>query len=87
MLKSLCGKVLGLAYAQALLSLLLLPPVGATICPSDGIVQAELIKRLSRGSSLENSTIHAPRWSLYAAPTPRYVVNVAAESDVAITVC
>lgn len=86
MLQSICRTVLGAAYGHALLFLLLSPPVGATICPNYGSLQTELGERLSRGSSIDKTTIHAPRWSEYAAPDPRFVINVASESDVAITV-
>ena len=75
-----------LAFANASLSLLILPLAGATICPSYGDVENELGTRLSPTSSISNSTASAPRWSLYGAPSPAFVINVASEGDVSTTV-
>ena len=85
-LDAICSKMWALAFAYALLSLLFLPLAGASICPSYGDVKRELGTRLSPRSSISNTTINAPRWSLYAAPNPAFVIHVVSESDVAITV-
>ncbi|KAL8911958.1 MAG: hypothetical protein Q9171_002934 [Xanthocarpia ochracea] len=50
------------------------------------VVQKDLGKSLSRGSSISSVTSDAPRWSLYAAPKPALVVNVDSERDVATVV-
>ncbi len=81
-----CNKKWASAFAIAFLSLLLFPLAGAIICPSYGEVKHELGRRLSPSSSIHNTTTSAPRWSLYGAPSPAFVVNVASESDVAVTV-
>lgn len=75
-----------LAFANASLSLLILPLAAATVCPSYQDVRSELGTRLSPGSSISNSTASAPRWSLYGAPSPAFVINVASEGDVSTTV-
>ncbi|KAK2740307.1 hypothetical protein FQN57_006187 [Myotisia sp. PD_48] len=41
-----------------------------------------LLQRLSSGASIDNNNSNAPRWSLYGAPNPGAVVNVATEQDV-----
>lgn len=81
-----CGKMWALAFANASLSLLLLPLAGAMLCPSYGDVKNELGTRLSPSTSISNTNTNAPRWSLYSAPSPSFVVAVTSESDVAITV-
>ena len=73
-------------FANAALSTLWLPVAGAAVCPNSENIETQLGKSLSPGSTISNTTLTAPRWSLYAAPTPAYVVNVAAEKDVATTV-
>ena len=75
-----------LASMNVVLSLLLSPLAGATTCPTYGDVDNQLGKNLSPGSSISNTTTDAPRWSLYGAPSPAFVINVASESDVATTV-
>ena len=75
-----------LPFGHALLSLLLFPLASATMCPSYGDVESELGMKLSPGSSISKNTTNVPRWSLYRAPSPAFVVNVASESDVAISV-
>ena len=84
MLYSMCGKMWTLAFANVLPSLFFLPLAGATMCPSYGDVEKELGTKLSPGSSITNT--NAPRWSLYGAPSPAFVVNVNSESDVTTTV-
>ena len=73
-------------FAHIVLSIFTLPLASASLCPLANI-EAQLGKSLSPGSTITNTTINAPRWSLYAAPTPALVVNVATEADVATTVC
>ncbi len=75
------------AFVHVVLSLLL-PPFAHTTatCPEYGVLVSQLGRRLSPGSSVSSTTINAPRWSLYGAPDPAFVVNVASESDVATTV-
>ena len=75
-----------LAFGNALLSLLLFPQASAIMCPSYGDVENELGMKLSPGSSISKNTTNAPRWSLYRAPSPAFVVHVASESDVATSV-
>ena len=82
-----CSTLNGLVFTHALLSSLLLPSVVTSTCPDYSNVETEVIKHLSPGSTVDNSTVHAERWSLYAAPNPRFVINVASESDVATIVC
>ena len=73
-------------FAHIVLSILTLPFASASPCPFAKI-ETQLGKSLSPGSTITNTTINAPRWSLYGAPTPALVVNVAIEADVATTVC
>ena len=87
MLHSLRSKLWTLTlFAHIVLSILILPLASASLCPSTKI-ETQLGKSLSPGSTITNSTINAPRWSLYGAPTPALVINVATEADVAATVC
>lgn len=58
----------------------------AAVCPIYGDVESELGRKLSPSSSIDNTTINAPHWSLYRAPKPAFVVNVASEIGVAMTV-
>ncbi|KAL8947958.1 MAG: hypothetical protein Q9222_005805 [Ikaeria aurantiellina] len=58
----------------------------AAACPTFSSINRELGQRLTPGSSISNNTAGAPRWSLYHAPKPAFVVNVQAEEDVAATV-
>ena len=80
MLTSLYSKMRTVALANALLLSTL---TSAAICPSISTVKNELGKQLSSSTSISNSAATAPRWSLYAAPAPAFVVTVGAESDVA----
>jgi hypothetical protein len=48
-------------------------------------ISNELKSLLSSGAILSSAA--PPRWSLYSAPKPAAVVNVATESDVAAVVC
>ena len=78
------------ALTNTVLSLLLSPPAtlasGTAPCPSYGDVQNQLGKRLSPGTYISTNNSDAPRWSLYGAPTPAFIVNVASESDIATIV-
>lgn len=74
------------ASVVAVQSLLHLPLALAATCPNHGAVEAELGKNLTPGSSIDNSTANTPRWGLYGAPRPAFVINVASEIDVATTV-
>lgn len=79
--------MLNSALTHALLLISIVFPAGlASRCPSANELNDNLGKRLSLGSSITNHTASAPRWSLYHAPRPAIVVNVALESDVASTV-
>ena len=73
-------------FVKVAISTLGLPFTGAAVCPSSHDIETHLGKALSEGSTISNSTLSAPRWSLYAAPTPAFIVNIAAEKDVATTV-
>ena len=75
-----------LSLAHTLLLLAFIPQSIAVTCPGTTVVQNDLGKSLSRGSSISSVTSDAPRWSLYAAPTPALVVNVGSERDVATIV-
>lgn len=60
--------------------------VEAATCPNQNVITNQLGKQLSAGSSISTASTDAPRWSLYGAPSPAYVVNVASEGDVAVIV-
>ena len=69
----------------ALLSILSIA-ANAASCPSLVDLENELGIHLTPGSTISTSTKGAPRWSLYGAPNPAFVVNVSSEIDVATTV-
>ena len=71
---------------SSFLSLLLFACSIVASCPSYLEVKSNLSKLLSDGSSVESTTVHAPRWSQYKAPNAAYLVNVASENDVSVTV-
>lgn len=48
---------------------------------------ARLQSLLSHNASIAYNTTGAPRWSEFDAPSPGFVVNVATENDVQVTVC
>ncbi|KAF1815935.1 FAD binding domain-containing protein [Eremomyces bilateralis CBS 781.70] len=65
-------------------SLLLLPVIiFAGKCPD---LAGDLKQKLSSGVTIESNDPTVTRWSEYGAPKPAFVVNVAAEKDVAATV-
>ena len=63
------------------------PQSFAATCPTLNETKKDLGSTLSRGSSISASAGDAPRWSLYRAPNPTFVVNVSSENDVAPIVC
>ena len=75
-----------LTYMSTLTALYPIPVTGATTCPTSADIEEALGKQLSPGSSISNSSLYAPRWDLYSAPAPAYVVQIASEQDVATTV-
>ncbi|KAI4243078.1 MAG: hypothetical protein L6R42_010847, partial [Xanthoria sp. 1 TBL-2021] len=75
-----------LVLAQVALLLASIPQSFAVTCPTLSEVKNDLGSTLSPGSSISTSAGDAPRWSLYGAPHPAFVVNVSSESDVAPTV-
>lgn len=76
-----------LTYTSTLTALYLIIVTAATICPTKANIENVLGKQLSPGSIISNSSSAAPRWDLYSAPAPAYVVTVSEERDVATTVC
>lgn len=79
--------MLALSWTHAALSLFaILTQCIASTCPTVSEVQDDLGGMLSPGSSISNNFTDAPRWSLYGAPTPAFIVNVGSENDVATTV-
>ena len=86
MFTSVGSKLLPLVLANTLLFLTQSPLAGSTICPSYGDLKDELGMKLSPSSSVTNTLTDAPRWSLYDAPVPAWIINVASERDVATTV-
>ena len=83
---SLYSRLLKHALAAVALMLALSIVANAGSCPSLEDVENELGKNLTPGSTISTSTKGAPRWSLYGAPIPAFVVNVSSETDVATTV-
>lgn len=76
-----------LVFAHAALLLTSIPQSFAATCPTLSEVKKDLGSKLSQGSSISASDADAPRWSLYRAPNPAFVVNVSSENDVAPVVC
>ncbi|KAI4269345.1 MAG: hypothetical protein LQ337_007335 [Flavoplaca oasis] len=72
-----------LVFAHAALLLTSIPQSFAATCPTLSEVKKDLGSKLSQGSSISASDADAPRWSLYRAPNPAFVVNVSSENDVA----
>ncbi|KAI4228091.1 MAG: hypothetical protein LQ349_006606 [Xanthoria aureola] len=75
-----------LFLGPAALLLTSLPQSIAVTCPTLSDLEHDLGSTLSKGSSISATAGDAPRWSLYGAPKPAFVVNVSAESDVVSTV-
>ena len=74
-------------YISMLTALYPVLVTGVTACPTSAEIEDVLGKQLSPGSSISNSSLAAPRWDLYSAPVPAFVVQIALERDVATTVC
>ena len=82
---------LSLWFFPALLPLVLASALPQTApatasCDQSCKIDKELPKLLSSKASVVHTSVNNPRWSELDAPNPSTVVNVATESDVAITV-
>ena len=86
MMLSLLLTIPTLFLAPAAWLLTSLPQSIAVTCPTLSDLEHDLGSTLSKGSSISASASDAPRWSLYGAPNPAFIVNVSAESDVVSTV-
>ncbi|KAL8765972.1 MAG: hypothetical protein Q9209_007119 [Squamulea sp. 1 TL-2023] len=80
------GATLKVALIHAAVLLSSLSQSVAIACPTLREIKKDLGRALSQGSSISSNASDAPRWSLYRAPTPAFVVNVGSENDVATTV-
>ncbi|KAL8792451.1 MAG: hypothetical protein Q9195_004984 [Heterodermia aff. obscurata] len=83
---SLYSRLLGSPLAVVALLPFLPIIANAGWCPSLKDVENQLGKHLTPGSTISTSTNGVPRWSLYGAPNPAFIVNVFSEIDVATTI-
>lgn len=60
--------------------------LAAARCPSYEDIQKALGNALSYDATIDQDNRNAPRWNESGAPHAAYVVNVASEADVAVTV-